>query len=50
MADAFNNLSDAASSIVGLVGVKMAEKRRIKTIPLAMEELNIFLLLLWHLL
>lgn len=25
-ADAFNNLSDAASSIVGLVGVKMAEK------------------------
>ena len=26
MADAFNNLSDAASSIVGLVGVRMAEK------------------------
>lgn len=26
MADAFNNLSDAASSIVGFVGVKMAEK------------------------
>ncbi len=26
MADAFNNLSDAASSIVGYVGVKMAEK------------------------
>lgn len=26
MADAFNNLSDAASSIIGLVGVKMAEK------------------------
>ena len=25
-ADAFNNLSDAASSVVGLVGVKMAEK------------------------
>lgn len=26
MADAFNNLSDAVSSIIGLVGVKMAEK------------------------
>lgn len=26
MADAFNNLSDAGSSIIGLVGVKMAEK------------------------
>ena len=26
MADAFNNLSDAGSSIVGLVGVKLAEK------------------------
>ncbi|MBS6956424.1 MAG: cation transporter [Enterocloster asparagiformis] len=26
MADAFNNLSDAASSIIGFVGVKMAEK------------------------
>ncbi|WP_097006869.1 cation diffusion facilitator family transporter [Lacrimispora amygdalina] len=26
MADAFNNLSDAASSIVGFVGVKMADK------------------------
>lgn len=26
MADAFNNLSDAASSIVGFVGVKMAQK------------------------
>ena len=26
MADAFNNLSDAASSIIGFSGVKMAEK------------------------
>lgn len=26
MADAFNNLSDAGSSIIGLVGVKIAEK------------------------
>lgn len=25
-ADAFNNLSDAGSSVIGLVGVKMAEK------------------------
>lgn len=27
-ADAFNNLSDAGSSVIGLVGVKMAEKPR----------------------
>ncbi len=26
MADAFNNLSDAASSIIGFIGVKMAQK------------------------
>lgn len=26
MADAFNNLSDAASSIIGFIGIKMAEK------------------------
>ena len=26
MADAFNNLSDAGSSVIGLVGVKMASK------------------------
>ena len=26
MADAFNNLSDAASSIIGFIGVKMAGK------------------------
>lgn len=26
MADAFNNLSDAGSSVIGLVGVKLAEK------------------------
>lgn len=26
MADAFNNLSDAASSVIGFIGVKMAEK------------------------
>ena len=33
MADAFNNLSDAASSIVGLVGVRMAEKPADKDHP-----------------
>lgn len=33
MADAFNNLSDAASSIVGFVGVKMAEKPADKDHP-----------------
>ena len=33
MADAFNNLSDAASSMVGLVGVKMAEKPADKDHP-----------------
>lgn len=33
MADAFNNLSDAASSIIGLVGVKMAEKPADKDHP-----------------
>lgn len=33
MADAFNNLSDAASSIIGFVGVKMAEKPADKDHP-----------------
>ena len=32
-ADAFNNLSDAASSIIGFVGVKMAEKPADKEHP-----------------
>lgn len=32
-ADAFNNLSDAASSVIGLVGVKMAEKPADKEHP-----------------
>ena len=50
MADAFNNLSDAASSIVGLVGVKMAEKPADKDHPFGHGRMNIFLLLLWHLL
>ena len=33
MADAFNNLSDAGSSIIGLVGVKMASKPADKDHP-----------------
>lgn len=33
MADAFNNLSDAASSVIGFVGVKMAEKPADKEHP-----------------
>lgn len=33
MADAFNNLSDAGSSVIGLVGVKMAEKPADKEHP-----------------
>ena len=33
LADAFNNLSDAGSSIVGLVGVKMASKPADKELP-----------------
>lgn len=33
MADAFNNLSDAGSSVIGLVGVKMASKPADKDHP-----------------
>ena len=47
MADAFNNLSDAASSIIGFIGVKMQVSRPMRITPLDTEELNIFLLLLW---
>ena len=47
IADAFNNLSDAGSSIISLIGVRMAEKpaddrNRIRSIHLDMEEWNIF--------
>lgn len=31
-ADAFNNLSDAGSSIIGMIGVKMAENRQTRSI------------------
>lgn len=45
MADAFNNLSDAASSIIGFIGVKMAGNLPMKTIPLDTEEWSTLLLL-----
>lgn len=50
MADAFNNLSDAASSIIGFVGVKWHKSRQMTTILLVMAVLNILLRLLWRLL
>lgn len=40
MADAFNNLSDAGSSIISFIGVKMA-KPRTEIIRSDMEGLNI---------
>lgn len=46
MADAFNNLSDAASSIIGFIGVKMAQKPADDHHPSGMDESNIFLHLL----
>ena len=48
MADAFNNLSDAASSIIGFIGVRMAGKLRMTIIPSAMDVLSISPLLSWH--
>ena len=47
MADAFNNLSDAASSIIGFIGVRMAGKQQTVIIHLDMGGLSIFRLLLW---
>ena len=47
MADAFNNLSDAASSIIGFIGVKMAGKPRI--IPSDTAGWSISRRLSWHL-
>ncbi len=41
MADAFNNLSDMASAVIGLVGAKMAEKPADDDHPLATAELSI---------
>ena len=40
-ADAFNNLSDAASSIISFVGVKWQESRQMQSILSVTEGLNI---------
>ena len=45
IADAFNNLSDAASSIITIIGFKMAISLLMLNILLVMEELSIFQLL-----
>ena len=37
-ADAFNNLSDAGSSIIGMIGVKMAEKPADKEHPFGQHQ------------
>ena len=41
-ADAFNNLSDAGSSVITLIGFHLSVKSRIRSILLAMAEWNIF--------
>lgn len=46
-ADAFNNLSDAGSSIVTLLGFKLAGQNRIRSIHLDMEGLSMFPVWLW---
>ena len=40
-ADALNNLSDASSNIVSLVGFKLAAKHRMPSIPTVMPALSI---------
>lgn len=40
-ADAFNNLSDAGSSVITLVGFKLSGQNRIQSIPLDMDAWNI---------
>jgi divalent metal cation (Fe/Co/Zn/Cd) transporter len=40
MADAFNNLSDAASSVISFIGVKLAGRPADKDTPSDMEDLN----------
>lgn len=45
LADGFNNLSDMASSLITMIGMKLAIDQQIKNIPLVMGELNIYLLL-----
>ena len=43
MADSFNNLSDAVSSLVSLIGVKLAGRPADKEHPFGMVGLNILL-------
>lgn len=47
-ADAFNNLSDAASSVISFVGVKMASRPADGAIRLAMGGWSISRLLSWR--
>lgn len=42
--DAVNNLSDALSSLVTIIGKNSQAKHQIRSIPWVMEGLNIFLL------
>ena len=42
MADAFNNLSDAGSSFITLLGFHLPEKSRIRSILSVMEGLNMY--------
>ena len=46
-ADAMNNLTDASSAIVTLIGFKLAESLPTKTTPTGMPGLNIFPVLRW---
>ena len=48
-ADAVNNLSDASSSLVTLVGFRIAENRRMRTTPMATPGWNIFPAWWWRL-
>ena len=47
-ADAFNNLSDAGSSLVTLIGFKLADQNQTRIILSVMEEWNIWRVL-WYL-
>lgn len=50
VADAFNNLSDAGSSVITLVGLKLAGQNPIQSIRLDMEESSIYQVLQYRLL
>ena len=42
MADALNNLSDASSNVVSLIGFRLAAKPRMQSIPTATPAMNIW--------